>query len=99
MALLIFLWAIIWGSLSAQLLVQTVTSLIISAINLAGLAFSKVAKSDNTIAFAVSVVQILLFATPRLSTWRPYFMEASMVVPRNERVAFARKCKADDAPK
>jgi hypothetical protein len=32
----------------------------------------------------------------RMSAWRPYFMEASMAlgVPANERVAFARKCKA-----
>jgi hypothetical protein len=145
MAVLIFVWAVIWGSLSAQLLVQTVTSLIISAINLAGLTFSKVAKSHNAIAFAASVVQVLLFAVlfyagnwlssnyidygswnatsiasllsflatimycapqvpgklllARMAAWRPYFMEASMAVPANERVAFARKCKADDSPK
>jgi hypothetical protein len=34
----------------------------------------------------------------RTSAWRPYFMEASIAlgvpVPANERVAFARKCKA-----
>jgi hypothetical protein len=45
-----------------QFLVQTVTSLIIGIIYSAGLAFSKVAKSRNSTGFAVSVVQVLLYA-------------------------------------
>jgi hypothetical protein len=62
MAVLIFVGAIIWGSLSAQFLVQTVTSFIIAIIFLSGLAFSKVAKSFNATGFAVSVAQVLLYA-------------------------------------
>jgi hypothetical protein len=61
MAMLIFVWAIIWGSLSAQFLMQTVTSFIIAIIYLSGLAFSKVVKSRNATGFAVSVVQVLLY--------------------------------------
>jgi len=144
MAVLIFVWSIVWGALSAQFLVQTVTSLIIAAIFLAGLAFSKVAKSRNATGFGASAAQVLVFGAlfqggnwlssyvidysswnatsvagllsflatiaycvsqvpsklllARMSAWRPYFMEASMAVPANERVAFARKCKADDSP-
>jgi hypothetical protein len=143
MAVLIFIWSIVWGALSAQFLVQAVASLIIALIFLAGLAFSKVAKSLNTIGFVTSAAQVLLFGAlfqggnwlssyvidyeswnatsiagllsflvtvvycisqvrgklllARMSAWRPYFMEASMVVPANERVAFARKYKVEES--
>jgi hypothetical protein len=142
MAVLIFLGAIIWGSLSAQFLVQTVTSFTIGIIYFSGLVFSKVAKSRNATGFAVSVAQVLLYGAlfyggnwlssyyidydtwnatfvasvlsflamivygalqvpdkillARMAAWRPYFMQASMAVPMNERVAFARKCKAEE---
>jgi hypothetical protein len=143
-AVLIFIWSIVWGALSAQFLVQTVTSLIVAVIFFAGLAFSKVAKLLNAIAFATSAAQVVLFGVlfqggnwlsshvidygswnatsvagllsfsativycvlqvpgklllARMSAWRPYFAEASMAVPANERAAFARKCKADEPP-
>ncbi len=60
-AVLIFIWSIAWGSLSAQFFVQTVASLIIALIFSTGLAFSKVAKSRNTIGFGTSAAQVLLF--------------------------------------
>jgi hypothetical protein len=31
----------------------------------------------------------------RMSAWQPYFVEASMTMPPAERLAFARKCKAE----
>jgi hypothetical protein len=135
------LLVIIWGALSAQFLVQTVTSLVVAIIYLSGLAFSKVAKSRNATGFAVSAAQVLVFAAlfyagnwlsanfidydawnatsiagllsftvtivycalqipgklllARMTAWRPYFMEASMAVPANERIAFARKCRTE----
>jgi hypothetical protein len=42
--------------------VQTVTSLVVAIIYLSGLAFSKVAKSRNATGFAVSAVQVMVFA-------------------------------------
>ena len=129
----------VWGALSALLLVQIFASLIILFIFLASLAFSEVAKSLNAIGLATSVAQVLLFGVllaggigpsgfilvnysplslvaallsflatiaycapqipgklllARMCAWRPYFTEASMALPRNERVAFARRYKA-----
>jgi hypothetical protein len=141
MGVLKFVGAIVWGALSAQFLVQTVTSFIIAIIYVTGLACSKVAKSHNAIGSAVSVAQVVVFAAlfyggnwlsiyfvnydtwnaasiagllsfllgivygalqvpgkllvARMAGWRPYFMEASMTVPAHERVAFARKCQAE----
>jgi hypothetical protein len=62
MTALIFIGGIIWGSLSAQFLVQTITSLIIASINVVALAFSKVPKNMNAGASLVSLVQAIVFA-------------------------------------
>src|ERR1700730_16384433 len=62
MAALIFVGAIIWGALSAQFLVQAITSLVIAVIYLSGLVFSKVSKSLNAMASLVSIAQTLFFA-------------------------------------
>ena len=42
MAALIFIAGLVWGSLSAQFLVQTITSIVLALIYLAALASSKV---------------------------------------------------------
>jgi hypothetical protein len=63
MTTLIFIGGIIWGSLSAQFLVQTITSLIVTSICLAALAFSKVPKATNAVGGLVSLVQAIIFAS------------------------------------
>jgi hypothetical protein len=57
-----FIAAVIWGSLSAQFLVQVVTSLIISGVYLSGLLFSRVAKSFTAGGTVVSFIQAIVFA-------------------------------------
>lgn len=63
MTALIFIGAVIWGSLSAQFLVQTITSLIIASVYLVALAFSKeVPKAMNAVGSIVALVQAIIFA-------------------------------------
>lgn len=57
-----FLVAVVWGSLSAQFLVQVVACLIISVVYLSGLLFSRVPKVLNAGGTAVSFVQAIIFA-------------------------------------
>ena len=137
MGVLIFILAIIWGSLSAQFLMQTVTSLILASVYLTGFAFSKVSRTVNgagtaatlaqvivfgalflsgnwfashyvdyssfntvSVASALSFVATIIYVAPRvpgkillarMRAWVPWFSEASMHFPANERVEFARK--------
>jgi hypothetical protein len=137
MRVLIFILAMIWGSLSAQFLMQTVTSLILASIYLTGVAFSKVSRTVNgagtlatlaqviifgglfltgnwfashyvdyssfntaSVASALSFVATIIYLAPRvpgkillarMRAWVPSFGEASMHIPANERVEFARK--------
>lgn len=59
---LYFIGAIIWGSLTAQFLVQKITSLSISIIYLYGLLFSPVKREITAAGFAAALAQTLLFA-------------------------------------
>jgi hypothetical protein len=43
---------------------------------------------------AVQVPGKLLLA--RMINWQPYFAEAAMVVPRNERIAYAKKVRSQE---
>jgi hypothetical protein len=62
MSALIFIAGLIWGSLSAQFLVQTITSLIIASVYLAALASAKVPRTWNAAACGVSLLQAIIFA-------------------------------------
>jgi hypothetical protein len=62
MSALIFIVGLIWGSLSAQFLVQTVTSLLNALIYLAGLASGKVPRAWNAMASGVALLQAIIFA-------------------------------------
>jgi hypothetical protein len=62
MGVILFIGAIIWGSLSAQFLVQAITSLIIASICLAALALSEVPRDMNGAGAVASLVQAILFA-------------------------------------
>src|SRR5260370_36827790 len=57
----LFIVAIIWGSLSAQFLVQTILSFIIASIYLCGIVFSKVSKVTNMIGVLGSLLQSIMF--------------------------------------
>jgi hypothetical protein len=67
MGVLIFILAMIWGSLSAQFLMQTVTSLILASIYLAGVAFSKVSRTVNGAGTLATLAQVLVFGAVFLS--------------------------------
>ncbi len=141
MAIVIFVLGIIWGSLSAQFLVQAVTAFIIALLFLTGIAYSKVSRVTNVVGVLAALVQSIIFGAifvggnwiaseyvsyeswnansiaslvsflvtiiyvapqvpgkillARMCAWVPFFSEASMRVPRNERVAFARKYRLD----
>lgn len=70
MAALIFIAGFIWGSLSAQFLVQTITSLIIALVYLAALASTKVPRAMNAAGCGVSLLQAIIFAALFLGgTW------------------------------
>ena len=145
MGALIFVLAIVWGSLSSQFLVQTVTSLILAAVYLTGIAFSKVSRivncagtlatlaqvivfgalflggswfasryvdysSFNTVSVAseLSFMATIIYVAPRvpgkillarMRAWVPSFGEASMYVPANERIEFARKVARSRRPR
>jgi len=58
---LYFVAAIVWGSLAAQLLVQTFTSFCLSVIFLSGFLFSSVSKSRNAQACLIMVAQFFAF--------------------------------------
>lgn len=60
-AILSFIIAVIWGSLSAQFLVQVVTSLIIGFVYLVGAVLSKVSRAMNFTGALISIGQTLLF--------------------------------------
>ena len=62
MSALYFIGAIVWGSLAAQFLVQTITSLSIAAISLYGLLFARVKKEITAAGFAAALAQTLMFA-------------------------------------
>jgi hypothetical protein len=62
MAAFIFIAGLIWGSLSAQFLVQTITSLIIALVYLAALASAKVPRAMNVAGCGVSLLQAIIFA-------------------------------------
>jgi hypothetical protein len=62
MTALLFLVALVWGSLSAQFFVQATTSLILSLICFSGLVFSRVSKALNAAGTFVSLIQALVFA-------------------------------------
>jgi hypothetical protein len=141
-AILFFVVALIWGSLSAQFLVQVVTSVIVAFVYLSGIVLSKVRRAMNCAAVLASVGQAILFCIlflggnwitsnyvidygtwnvgsitslfaflgtiiycsrqvpgkvllARMCAWVPYFMEASMRMPANERVALARKWRLE----
>jgi hypothetical protein len=139
-AVVIFVLAVIWGSLAAQFLVQLVVSFIIALLSLAGVVFSKVSKIMNMVGALTALFQSIIFGVlfvggnwltsgfisydwdatsiasllsflgtivyiapqlpgkfllARMCAWKPYFSEASMAVPRNERVAFARQARSD----
>jgi hypothetical protein len=142
MAIVIFSVAIIWGSLSAQFLVQVTTSLVVSLVYLAGIALSKVSRAMNlmgaltsfgqsiifgilfvggswliseyvidfdrwnaaSIASLLSFLGTIIYVSPqvpgkvllaRMCAWVPDFMQASMRVPAAERIAFARRWRAE----
>lgn len=140
MTVLSVIAGIVWGALSAQFLMQTITSLIVASIFLAGLAFSKVPKGMNVAGSIAALAQAAIFAVlffggnwfasvyidfaswnaasiasfvafvgasiycalqipdrvllARLSAWAPFFAQAIMGRPRNERVALAKKYRA-----
>jgi hypothetical protein len=62
MAALVFITGFVWGSLSAQFLVQILTSLIISFVYLAGLTSNKVPRTMNAAGCGVSLLQAMVFA-------------------------------------
>jgi hypothetical protein len=144
MGVLIFILAMIWGSLSAQFLMQTVTSLILASVYLTGIAFSKVSRTVNcagtlamlaqvivfgalflggnwfaghyvdyssfntmSVASELSFVATIIYVVPRvpdkvllarMRAWVPSFGEATMHVPANERIEFARKVALSQRP-
>jgi hypothetical protein len=59
--ILIFIGAVIWGSLSAQFLMQAIVSLIVSLICLAAVAFSRVSKLNNATGALTSFLQSIIF--------------------------------------
>ena len=61
MGVLIFILAMIWGSLSAQFLMQTVTSLILASVYLTGIAFSKVSRTVNCAGTLAMLAQVIVF--------------------------------------
>lgn len=143
MTVLLLIGAIVWGSLSAQFLVQAIVSSIATAIALSGLLFSRVSKTLNfgaalasfgrtllfgllfiggnwcashyidlrswdaiTIASVLSFIGTVVYCVPqipgkvllaKMCAWQPYFLERSNVLPKGERVTFARKVQANKA--
>lgn len=61
MAAVVFVSAAIWGSLSAQFLVQAILSLCIALLHLSGIAFSKVSRAMNSTGFLTSLFQSIIF--------------------------------------
>jgi hypothetical protein len=57
-----FIISIVWGSLAAPFLVQTITSFTSACIYLYGLLFSRVKKRINVIFFGKALTQAALFA-------------------------------------
>lgn len=59
--ILIFVVAVIWGSLSGQFLVQVVTSFVVAAVCITATFFSKVPKSMNLTGAPTSFAQSIMF--------------------------------------
>jgi hypothetical protein len=57
-----FIISVVWGSLAAQFLVQTISSFTSACIYLYGLLFSRVKKRLNAIFFGKALTQAALFA-------------------------------------
>jgi hypothetical protein len=62
MPALLFIGSIVWGAITAQFLVQTLSSFASAGIHLYGLLFSQVKKRLNAIFFASSLTQAVVFA-------------------------------------
>jgi hypothetical protein len=62
MSVSLFIGSIIWGTLAAQFLVQTLSSFTSACIYLYGLLFSQVKKRLNAIFFITSLTQAVVFA-------------------------------------
>src|SRR6516164_8470021 len=62
MSVLLFIGSFAWGALTAQFLVQILSSLTSACIYLYGLLFSRVKKRLNAIFFATSLTQAVVFA-------------------------------------
>jgi hypothetical protein len=60
-AILIFAGAALWGSLSAQFLVQVITCLDVAVVYLTGIIFGKVSRGMNCTGALVSFVQSIMF--------------------------------------
>jgi hypothetical protein len=63
MPILIFITGLIWGSLAAQFFVQTLLSLAIACLHVAGFVFSSIPKSNNATGAGVALFQTILFGT------------------------------------
>jgi hypothetical protein len=61
MAVMILVFAVIWGSLSAQFLVQTILSFIVAVLCLVGIGFSKVSRTMNSAGSLSSLFQSIIF--------------------------------------
>jgi hypothetical protein len=59
--ILIFVVAVIWGSLSAQFLVQVITSFVVASVYLTASIFAKVSRGMNCAGALTSFVQSILF--------------------------------------
>jgi len=61
MAIVIFVVAVVWGSLSAKFLVQTGVSFIIALLYLTAILFSKVSKVMNMTVALMAFLQSIMF--------------------------------------
>jgi K+-sensing histidine kinase KdpD len=60
--ILTFVVAVAWGSLSAQFLVQVITSVVVALVYITGIAFSKVARGNNLMGALTGLLQAIIFA-------------------------------------
>jgi hypothetical protein len=143
MTILIFIGALVWGSLSGQFLVQIVGAFMGMCQHVAAFFFSRVNKRVNAMGFvttfsmvigfgvvfiggnwiasgfidygnwnAASVLSMIAFLGTIVycslqvpgkilltneCAWSPYFFEAANAMPSNQRVAFARKHRKENA--
>jgi hypothetical protein len=59
--ILIFVVAVIWGSLSAQFLVQVITSFVLASVYLTAIIFAKVSRGTNSARALASFLQSISF--------------------------------------